>query len=110
MNNNILLELRKSVAIIFLIVFLIPYLFSSTSVRIINLPKIKPSENKVDSVKSVNKILSETIQQAKIKPSETKVNAAKSVNKIISERKTILFWNSYWDDHYFEMGAGNIGK
>ena len=84
MHNNLILELRKSVAIIFLIVFLTPYLFSTTSVRTINLPKIKPSENKV--------------------------NAVKFVKKTVRERKTILFWNSYWDDHYFDMGAGNIGK
>ena len=29
--------------------------------------------------------------------------------KTISERKTILFWNSYWDWRYFQMGVGNRG-
>ena len=29
--------------------------------------------------------------------------------KTNSEKKTILFWNSYWDWKYFQMGVGNRG-
>ena len=83
MQSNISLELRKYVTIIFLIVFLTPYLFSSMSMRTIQLPKIKPLK--------------------------TQVNTVKSVNKTAVKRKTILFWNQYWDFKYFKMGAGNRG-
>lgn len=31
----------------------------------------------------------------------------KSYNKTVSARKTILFWNSFWNSKYFEMGMGN---
>ena len=34
-----------------------------------------------------------------------KVKTVKTINK----RKTILFWNSYWDWRYFQMGVGNRG-
>ena len=45
----------------------------------------------------------------KIKPSKSHVNTVKSKNKLKSGRKTILFWNSYWEKGYFDMGVGNRG-
>ena len=75
------LEVRKSIVIIFLIIILTPYLFTKKQEIATSLPEIDSSKKQVISTKSINR-----------KP---------------SKRKTILFWNSYWEEKYFEMGVGN---
>ena len=51
----------------------------------------------------VTKVPIKTIKLPKIKP------IMKQTKHLQTERKTILFWNSYWNWRHFQMGVGNRG-
>ena len=66
----------------------------------------------VKSAKTVKTV--KTIKSVKTEKSVKTVKTVKTEKslktvKTIGERKTILFWNSYWDWRYFQMGVGNRG-